>query len=298
MTICMIFLKIILALSTAFLTLAIGSFLDIILRKAVLKECIWSAAGMMLIIGIQHIAGTLYSFIEKSMKQKSEIQLREQLFDKTADLPYINLEDEEVIALRDRVKNDPENKLVNGFSNQMQLVEYILRIVSLVYLIAVHVWWVSIMAFLIIMLLCVLMLQKGKENYEAFEEAEEYRRRADGLGNVLLKKEYVLEKNLFRYQDFIHQKWRGLYEKARVTEFHAQMKNFLGAARVNIMVSILALLLTVLLIFPVADGRMTAGIYMALIANLFLLMEQMSWNMSLTMQDFAEYSMYLKDFKK
>lgn len=55
--------------------------------------------------------------------------------------------------------------------------------------------------------------------------------------------------------------------------------------------------IALVLIIPTSTGKITVGMYMSLITASFNLVKQMSWELSVVMQEFTKNKLYLKDFQ-
>lgn len=296
-TIFFILIRLLQALYPSILVMVMADFVDTILGGSEVKYILWKAAWLAAAIGISRFCILVEKYLEKCIRIQNEETARKKIFIKTSRLPYFDLEQEEILALRNRVKKDIENKITDGFLNILQIVEYIIRIISLVFLIAIHTWWIGFVTLAVILFLFIFSVKMGQLNYDAFEEAEEYRREADYIGDILTKREYVLERQLFHFKTFMKQRWEQLYEKARVTEYKAQIHIFTKTGLVNLISSILALIICIVMLFAVASGTLTAGTYMALVTAAFSLVEEMSWKLSDTMQEYTKYWLYWRDFQ-
>jgi len=290
--------KILLAVCPALFTYIMAGFVDEILSLGKWKTILFWLLLLLGMIGFMKIGETAMAYLEKEIRIKNEAKLRNLIFGKTERLAFCEVEKEELLALRKRVVQDVENRITDGFVNQLLLCTYVVNILSVVFVISVHVRWVGFVTLIIIGILFWVSKSLGEENYEAFEEAEEYRRRADFLHGILTHREYVSEKTIFQYKEFVQNRWHQIFEKARVTEYSAQVKTFLRAGGVNLITSLLTLCICVILLFPLTGGSISAGTYMALVSAAFSLTEGLAWGLSGAMQDYEEYRLYGADLQK
>lgn len=290
--------RILLAVCPALFTYIMAGFVDEILSLGEWKTILFWLLLLLGMTGFMKIGETAMAYLEKGIRIKNEAKLRNLIFGKTERLAFCEVEKEELLALRKRIVQDVENRITDGFANQMLLCTYVVNILSVVFVISVHVRWVGFVTLIIIGILFWVSKSLGEENYEAFEEAEEYRRRADFLHGILTHREYVSEKTIFQYKEFVQNRWHQIFEKARVTEYRAQVKTFLRAGGVNLITSLLTLCICVILLFPLTEGSISAGMYMALVSAAFSLTEGLAWGLSGAMQDYEEYRLYGADLQK
>lgn len=290
--------KVLLAVCPALFTYIMAGFVDEILSLGEWKTKLFWLFLLLGMIGLMKIGETAMTYLEGGIRIQNESELRNLIFKKTERLAFCEVEKEELLALRKRVVQDVENRLTDGFANQMLLCTYVVNILSVVFVISSHVWWVGLVTFIIIGILFWVSKSLGEENYEAFEEAEEYRRRADFLHGILTDREYVSEKTIFQYKEFVQNRWHQIFEQARVIEYRAQVKTFLRAGGVNLITSLLTLCICVILLFPLTGGSISAGTYMALVTAAFSLTEGLAWGLSGAMQDYEEYRLYGADLQK
>lgn len=290
--------RVLLAACPALFTYIMAGFVDEILALGEWTKILFWLLLLLGMTGLMKIGETGGAYLEKEIRIKNEAKLRSLIFEKTEKLAFCEVEKEELLALRKRIVQDVENRVTDGFANQLLLCTYAVNIVSVVFVISAHVWWVGLATLVIIGILFWVSKVLGEENYEAFEEAEEYRRRADFLHGILTQREYVSEKTLFQYKEFVQNRWHQTFEKARVIEYRAQVKTFLRAGGVNLITSLLTLCICVILLFPLTGGRISAGTYMALVTAAFSLTEGLAWGLSGAMQDYEEYRLYGADLQK
>lgn len=296
-TVLMVAGKVLLAVCPALLTYIMAGFVDRILAIKEWKTMLLWLFILLGTIGFMKIGATVMVYLEREIRTRNEMQLRKLIFEKTEKLAFCEVEKEELLALRKRIVQNVENRITDGFINQLLLCTYFVNILSVVFVISFYVWWIGFVTLIIIGILFWISKSLGEQNYAAFEEAEKYRRRADFLLGILTQREYVSEKEIFQYKEFVQDRWHQVFEKARVIEYSAQVKTFLKAGGVNSITALLTLCICFVLLFPLIGGSISAGTYMALVSAAFSLTEGLAWGLSGAMQDYEEYRMYGTDLQ-
>ena len=297
-TVLMVVVKSVLSVCPALSALILASFVDEILALGKWKTILFWLCLMLGMVGFMKVGETVVSYMERGIRIRNEAKLRNLIFQKTERLSFREVEKEEWLALRKRIMRDVENRASDGLMNQIGLSAYGVNIISVVAVISFHVWWIGFVTLLVVGILFWVSKFLGQQNYEAFEEAEEYRRRADYLHGILTDREYVQEKTIFTYKEFVQNRWHQIFEKARRIEYWAQVKTFLQAGGVNLVTSFLTLGICAILLFPLTGGNISAGTYMALVSAAFSLTEGLAWGLSGAMQDREEYRLYGADLEK
>lgn len=300
-TILLAIAKIVEGMIPGVLTVGTGLFLDKV-NSMVQKKELDIILPSLLIIAAAISAGWLIGIIISFAKQRLILNLQTtfepRLLKFKSELRYYYMEQDETQQLFARVENKPNERLVDGYLNILNILAFIVRIINLFLLIELYIpysFWVmsAIMVFII-----VISLKYGRDSYEAFDEATISRRRADYYQSVLVSREAGAERTLFRYTDFLNKSWKKEFETSRLKEYTAQKKNFIKVMSVSSVTVLLVAVVAFILVSPLEKGDVTAGMYISLVASSFLIVSQMSWTLSDMMQIFEKSRRYQKDVKE
>ena len=248
------------------------------------------------LIGFSWISSILLAFVNLRLDLRMNEVMRLAVVKKRSRLAYKHIENNETWELITRIGKGPSEQMIKGLNNILNIMEYIVEITSILLLIAAHVWWVSIAIVGISVPLFALAFKSGKVDYEAFTDAEKYRRRADYLKEVLSSRENIEERALFGYTKAINKVWFDRYEIARKIEYEADKKIFIRTKTASIITTFLSMVIALVLIVPAGNRVITVGLYISLVTAAFNLVQKMSWELSFAMKEYSKNKMYLIDF--
>lgn len=276
--------------TAAFVNTAIDTF-----KNGALYRIYFPLLMIAVLIGFSWVSHILLSFIKSKLSLKMIEVYNPAVVKKRSCLAYEYIENNEVWELIARASENPSQKIIDGFDNILDIAEYTIKIAGLIILIASEVWWVGIVILVIAIPLFVLALKCGRNDYAAFSEASKYKRKADYLKEVLSSRENVEERTLFRYTNEINKKWLNRFEAAYKIELKALKLNFIKTKIGSIIASFISMFIAFILLIPIYNSKLTAGMYIALVTNSISLVEQISWQLSLVLQKFMKNKLYLKD---
>lgn len=291
--------KIVVATIPSLQVLATSSFVDSaidIFNNGNTSKIYMPLLLIMLCVSFSWLSSMFLSFIKQKLNLKVNEALDTAVVKKRCRLAYEHVEDNDTWDLISRVGDNTSEKIMEGFDNLLNIVDYIIRIGSLMLIIITQVWWVALAITALTLPLFSLSIKSGKVTYEAYEESKKYMRKADYLKEVLSSREHVEERALFGYSNAINNMWSDRFEAARKIEYKADKHIFIKLKIGSILIAFLAMSIALVLLPPVKSGKISVGMYMSLVSASFSLVYQMSWQFSLTMQQFSKNKLYLADF--
>ncbi|MGH4126003.1 MAG: ABC transporter ATP-binding protein [Clostridium sp.] len=297
--ICMMFLRVFVATIPSLQVLATATFVDTaihIFKNGGIANIYLPLFQIMVLVAFSWLSSLLLAFVKLRIDLKMNEGMRLAVVKKRSRLAYEYIENNDIWELITRVGEDPSEQMVKGFDNLLNILEYGVKIVSLMLIIVTQVWWVTIAIVAIAFPLFTLAFKSGQVDYEAYTEAEKYTRKADYLKEVLSSRENVEERALFGYSHAIDKMWFDRFETARKIEYKAMKRNFIRMNSGGIITAFLSMAIALVLLTPVSSGQITVGMYMSLVTAAFSLVQQMSWELSFVMQEYAKNKLYLGDF--
>lgn len=235
-------------------------------------------------------------YVQLKFNQKMDLYYKKHMLKKCASLKYEYIENETVWNQIHRVKNSSCGSLTKGFSNLIAVISVFVRIASLMSVVASYnILIVTFMSIIIIPLL-ILSFRGGKETFDAEMESDRYRREADYYHQILADRNYVDEKTVFQYGDYINEKWFQKNEIARKINLKMRLKYFLRM-KVSSLVTLIIIFVILSQIIITNDKNMTVGFFLSFAMALLQLVDIMSWNFSNIMREIAIDREYIKDLK-
>lgn len=254
--------------------------------------------AILFIIIFSFLSESILSFFKLEVNLRLNKELLPALIKKEGNLQFKYIEDNESLSLISRVQRNLTENIQNGFENLLDIVEMVVKIGSIFVLIGSKTLETAIGILVFSIPLLLLAFKSGKVNYDAYVEAEKYKRKADYLKDILSSREAYLERSLFGYTQFIDKVWKSKYEDARKIEYKADKQIFIKTNIASIITTVLSMTILFVLLFPVGQGKITVGMYIGLVTAVLNLVEQMAWNLTFIIQDYSKYKLYLEDFSE
>jgi len=274
----------------------INSVLAVFTGKAITTQVYIPLFILSLIILYQYIDSIMVSFITTKIKMELKEKVFVSLITKRAQLNYRHIENNDTWEIIKRVFSQPEDKVYNGFDTILRVIDMYIRAISILIILFTQVWWAGLSIIAFSVPLFFLSVRSGKVTYEAFREASKHRRKADYFQELLTNRESVDERTLFSFTDEINKKWYKYYETARKINMKALAKNFVRMKGASLITTLISLLITIVLIISLGNGKITIGMFISLVTASFSLVQLMSWELASTMSQLTQCREYLKDF--
>lgn len=298
-TIIKIINKLLLALTSSIKMLITANFIDTahdIFNGAAQKNSIYLPLSLfMVIIAYSYLNWQLMSYVNLKLEMRMTMLYKKTIVEKRAKLQYQHIENNDTWNLISRTCKDPVEKIIGGFDNLLSISSIVIRVLSILVILITQVWWAGLVIVTISVPLFFLSIKAGKESYEANKDAGRHRRHADYLQSVLLGRESVEERTLFNFTDGINKKWHEKYEIARKIELKVELKNYIKMKGSSLITLFISLFIIGVLLFPLANGEITIGIFIGLVNVTLDLVQTMSWELSDIMSKFVKNKENLKD---
>jgi len=245
-----------------------------------------------------YVSSTLIGIVNNAFGIRLGESMRSAALEKRAGLEYRHIENNESWELINRVCGDPAGKINGGFSSILSMASIIIRVGSILLIMLTSVWWAALIIIAVSVPLFFLAYRGGKRQYEASREAQKHSRRAQYYSEILSGRENVEERAAFGYTGAINERWHEKYEKARKINLAVELKYFIAMKGASLITVAIAVIIVGVLIFPLARGELSAGMFMALTTSVFSLVQMMSWELSNTVNNLAQSREYLADVTK
>jgi ATP-binding cassette subfamily B protein len=184
---------------------------------------------------------------------------------------------------------------MDGADGFLSVMNSMLGVVSLVILIAAHVWWAALVIIGFSVPLYWLSVRAGKQNYKAKQDSEKFNRRAVYLSETLTNREGADERALFGYGEHVNDRWSEQFESGRVLQLKISIKYWVATKTANIILAVIAALIALTLINPVVTKEVSAGLFMGIVSAVFGMVRTFGGNMSRSVEAAAHSGAYMKD---
>ena len=292
--------KAVTALANIFQVIVVAEFLDgtidaVIHKNYDRKLIVWFVL-MLLMVSWKRVSYNIGRLFTSHFVTMGNRQVLQEFTKKRNRLEYYLLEDPDTEELTNRVVNKLERnleELLQRFVNFF--VVYIPRITGVLLIIASHVWWLAIVVMVMAVPLVLISLRGGQKIYRANEEAAVYERRHKYLFDVLTGREATEERSLFGYGGAVNAQWHRQYDTARKINMKAEALFTLNMQGGSIITSILASVVSLIMIPLTASGALSVGLFISLSTAIYDLVNLMGWEMTRAVAQIARYREYMKD---
>lgn len=296
------FLKVGIALLPTLQALALGRFIDEMAdsfaQGMVTAALAGSLAALCVLITLVYLLESLYSLVLVKLKIRIGTAYDLHLLEKHSRLTIASLENSKTCQLIEQVTEDSTDKMYKGFLNLMDMAEYVVRILGIVA--AVCAYSIPFGVFAALMLLALFPIAKkcGEEDYEAYRNSSEQFRRARYFRDVLRGRDYADERATFQYTGWMNQLWEQKFEKGRRYSEKASGQNYFRIKLVSIAALVFLGIVALVLLFPLRDGRLSAGTYIGIVTLITTFAKMMEWNIAYVIEDFISGRLYILDYDR
>ncbi len=291
--------KLLTALAAVLQVIVLANFVDSVnenLNSAgTLSDSIVWFVLLVICVGWRRISFMVGRIFFVKLKILANVQLGKALTDKRSKLQYYLIEDEESWNLINRVCKDPDDQVRLMAQRTFNLMLYIIRIVGVLYIVFVNVWWIGILTGISCVPLLYLSLKSGENNYNRKKEVAHYERRYQYYGDVLSGRDAVNERALFNYTEKMNHQWFDLYEEARKIKLRANIQMTASIRLGSAAMTVLSSAIVVVLIVPTARGDISSGMFVALATGMYDLVNMVGVELVKAVSQLSQCREYLRD---
>lgn len=282
--------------------LALGRFIDEIgdsfAAGMVTAELVGSLAVLCGLLTFTYLLDSLYSLALVKLKIRVGAAYDLHLLKKHSSLTVASLENSEICQLIEQVTEASTDKMYTGFQNLMDMAEYAVRIVGIVAAICIYSIPSGVLAAFMLLALLPIAKKCGEEDYEAYRNSSEQFRRARYFRDVLRGRDYADEKAVFQYTAWMNDRWEKKFETGRQFSEKASRQNYFRIKLVSIATLVFLGIVALALLFPLRDGRLSAGAYIGIITLITTFAKMMEWNIAYVIEDFISGRLYILDYNR
>lgn len=294
--------KVLTALTAVFQVVVLSNFINtcklaLEVGESWKQTIIWFGF-LVICVGWRRISFVVGKIFINRLRVSAAVQTGAAFIDKLSRLHYSEIESEQNLNLIKRVCKNPENQVRLMLQRSLNVVLYIIRITGVLYIIFLNVWWIGIITALMCIPLILISLKGGERNYKSKKNATEYERRYQYLGEVLSGYASVNERTLFGFSDIISEEWKREYEEARKIKLRANRLMVQSVRGGSAIVTFFSLVISVMLLFPAAQGSISIGMCVALISGMYDLANMVGVELAKAVSQLSQCKEYLKDLSE
>lgn len=301
-TIIYLLYNLILGLIPIFSVLVSAQFINYALRirnePDVLVSAIQYAALIILFLIITESGPNINNLLSASMNIKVQYYLEKSMINKVSALEYKHMENRETLDLINRVSGNPTGIYMGIINNVMDIVRFILSCIGPLTIMFVNAWISGLAVFILLVPFAYFAIKNGHITYKARIEATQKRRIYEYISSILSGRDTSKERALFRYADFMNEKYNTEFENARKIEFKPRIKWYFRSGSGGVLSVILTIIIILSLLNPVLTGQMEIGMFTSLITYFANFILRLSWEFPDLLYNFTRNREIAKDFTK
>jgi ATP-binding cassette subfamily B protein len=229
-------------------------------------------------------------------REKFHLQIIEKI---TEDFEIQDIEDNEILNLVHRVRNNGEGYLVSNIDGIISMFSQLISLIGFMIIIYSAGWFYIPFIFIVLIFVVYSSYLCSKKQYRAIYDFSETDRRVEYIEGILSSKQYIMETKIFGTTEF--------FKKLFVKNFDKSTKLFLKAevrtrpiqeVVIGFIGNIYLILMYITLLFPLADKNITIGLYMSIITAASGMIGYFTSGLQGSLSSLFLYKNYWKEFEE
>ena len=284
------------ALATAFF---VDTAIAIFKNERAANEIYIPLIALISTVGLINILSSIPQLIESKIQFELERKLVPEILEVQAKLAYKYIEDAESLELIEIVSDEMQETFLDGISAYGTIIRSVVAIVSVLGLVVTKVWWSALVVGLASILIFLISLWMGKENYKAKVQVQKYERRYSYYSDeILINREAIEERTLFGYTDKIVKHYQKDFNISAKIELRVLLKTIITMKATNLSLVIIMFSTAFSLIDSFVVGKISAGMFTGIITALFEMSEILGWQLQTAVKNISEAREYMEDLTK
>jgi len=258
--------------------------------------------NLLLVGAIYLLEGLLFNlrtWTETYLKIHSEKRVLSLIREKYLRLQYRYLEDRRFYSMLQRVRENPQDRVMGAYDRSLQLISGILRLGGVLVLLFMAGWMIGGALLLISVPLYFLSMKLGKSLYHWWEAHSDLQHRFSYFKWVLTSRETAQERSLFGYAPWFTGQWSQVHGAFRRGQTRAHGRTSFLHQSANLANVLFEILIYILLMAPLLAGKITLGYVVGIsnsLQNMHFFMQAIGGVLAQMAQDhsyFAELRQFL-----
>ena len=300
-SVCILILKLILALVPAFQTLVTAEFINCVVKTENLELLVRDnhikivILLMVIMVAYTWAAKALVELLCNHLEINLNLKYKTKIVEKVSRLEYYYMEDEETRNRIGRVNYQVPVLVKNAYMDILRLAELVLKVLGILVIMFTQVWWTAVLILAVSVPCFFISMKSGKEQYDAGIKVSKIKRVNEYYNEILKNREYVDERTLFHYQDEFMGRYIQRYEEARKYKTKVRIKWYIRM-KIGSMATIIVSATMIAVLVPLTlSGRLGIGMFMALTNSVFSIVQNMSWDLTDAIDANVWSNEYFKD---
>ena len=285
-------------LTPALLTLATGAFIDAaigLLRSGEYADVGRALTAVSLLVSFDWISNQLLDLLVGRLRIDVRERFGTEMVEKVADLRYRYVENPESWDLITKISTDTDESILNAFQALLAFLALVWKALGLFLVMFRYVPAAALAVTACAVPLVMLSLAGGRASYAGISETQGLKRRYEYISRLLTGRDAAEERTLFGWAGYFNGEWESAYKKWLGVNARVNLKSFAKAKLGSISLVLIAIVVMTALLPGVVAGEITIGIFMALVSNIFSLVQLMSWSLLHSVSEIAKYNEFFHD---
>lgn len=246
-------------------------------------------------MGVLFLITNLQNYFEQNYKAIAYINVQKNLYTKKYRMKYILNEDSKILDTFNLLM-DLDSSIVEYVKSLVFFVTLFFQLSFLILLISFYSIKTAFFIFLFTVIVLILVIKGGNASYIAHKNVQPLERQKNCLENIMIDFSYAEERNLFKYNNYITQKYASISAQSRKYKNKALSTWFAKAQYGGIVFIILTILVSLFLTSSLLNNELSFGLFVGIFSNFVQLSDLMSWNLSDNVDSFIKSAAKVKDY--
>lgn len=303
-----IIVKVLFAIATGVLSPVLiklnAQFIDLAIQAA--KDGYYSS--MLIHVLIVFLALTLITYIQwipnyftsgkfkNILKKKFNTQIIKKI---TRDFQMEDIENDEVLNLVRRVRNNGEGYLSNNIDGILSMLSQSISLVGFLLIIYSAGWAYIPFVFIILAIIVCTSYLCSKKQYRAIYDCSEIDRRVEYIEGILSNKQYIAETKVFGTTAFFKNLFVKNFDKSAKLFLKAEVRTRpINEVIISLIGNVYIFSMYISLLFPLVDNRITIGLYISMITAASNMIGYFTSDLLNSVSSLFLYKYYWKEFEE
>ena len=292
-------LRLISAVSPFFIIMASANFIDTSLEVLGDASRIHEMYPLIFLLGSLTFVRWFINVFDKFIRSKfliaTRLTYRLELIEKRARLQYRYIEDPDIYDLIKRLTDPADKQIIDQYHTVLGLMDILIQVVSLLGILVINIWWSAVLLLLLSTPVFYIASKAGKKIYDAERDVSKVERKAWYLTEVCSGRNPALERTLYGYGPKMTEDLWERFEFARIHKMAAWRHVEIRMCMSAMLVSLIAGIITLILLQPVMNGLISIGLFISLVTACLSLTRTLAESLSFRLSQLTKQLEYLKE---
>ena len=258
---------------------------------------ITSMVVVLLFMSLNECLKILTGLTQNKLTINMNIFLSSCILNKMKKIEYAYMENTESKNLIERISYNAEKRIVNG----------LMEIISLCLIMGKGLEICIVLARInpectMILLGCSCItifaaVKSGKENYNVEREITVDKRKVNYLSQLLIEKDYINERTLFRYEEEINSWWQQGFNKYILKQVKVLKKWYVYMKAQGIILMGVSTIILISLLWPLNKDILTVGLFISIVNEVVEFSQMVTWDLTSVSEEITKCKEFLKDIR-